>query len=66
MIQVKAKITQDTITLEKSEGKKPERKDPHIEHHYPSSTKNQIFQQYFQLAARTKGDICYHPIHASC
>ena len=33
----------------------PEYKDPRIEHHYPSRTKHEIFQQYFQLAAHTKG-----------
>lgn len=33
----------------------PEYKDPHIEHHYPSRTKHEIFQQYFQLAAHAKG-----------
>lgn len=35
--------------------KKPEYKDPHIKHHYPSHTKHEIFRQYFQLAAHTKG-----------
>jgi len=33
----------------------PECKDPRIEHHYPSRTKHEIFQQYFQLAAHTEG-----------
>jgi len=46
--------------------KRPEYKDPHIEHHYPSSTKNKIFHQYFQWAAYTKGEIGYFPIHTIC
>lgn len=33
----------------------PECRDPRIEHHYPSRTKHETFQQYFQLAAYTKG-----------
>lgn len=41
--------------------KKPEYKDPHIEHHYPSGTKPEIFQQYFQSAAHTK-DANYIPM----
>ena len=32
--------------------KKPGYKDPRIEHHYPSSTKHEIFPQYFLLAAK--------------
>lgn len=50
----KQKYKKRTI-VKKEMKKKPEYKDPRIERHYPSRTKPEIFQQYFQLAAHAKG-----------
>lgn len=36
---------------------KPGYKDPRIEHRYPSSTKHEIFQQYFLLATKSNNGV---------
>ena len=43
--------------LLQKEKKKPGYKDPRIEHHYPSCTVLETFQQYFLLAAKMNNGI---------
>lgn len=49
-------VTDDERTFAERE-EKPGYKDPHIEHHYPSRTVLETFQQYFLLAAKMNNGI---------